>query len=98
MAVVSLSLHKSNLARRRAKQYRREIAECARWAVRNLDKPLAGYVVVLWTEDGEGTAFWEGSEGLGPVLLEDHVNTILRRSVGKLDMKRLLNTEDPDRA
>ena len=98
MAVVSLSVHKNNLARRRAKQYRREIADCARWAVRNLDKPLAGYVVVLWTEDGEGTAFWEGSEGLGPVLLEDHVNTILRRSVGKLDMKRLLNTEDPDRA
>ena len=98
MAVVSLSVHKNNLARRRAKQYRREIAECARWAVRNLYKPLAGYVVVLWTEDGEGTAFWEGSEGLGPVLLEDHVNTILRRSFGKLDMKRLLNTEDPDRA
>ena len=98
MAVVSLSVHKNNLARRRGKQYRREIADCARWTVRNFDKPISGYVVVMWAGDAESIAFWEGSEDLGPVLMEDHVNTILRRAIAMRDAKRTLNIEDPDDA
>ena len=70
MAVVSLTAHKSNLARRRAKTYRREIADCARWSARNMDAPLAGYAVVMWTEEGESAAFWEGTEQLGPSCLK----------------------------
>ena len=92
---VSLTLHKTNQARRKAKQYRRDIADCGRWAARNFDSPLAGYAVIMWGTDGEGTAFWDGNELLGPVFLEDHVNTILRRTVARRVTRRLLDMDDP---
>ena len=96
--VVSLSVHKNNLARRRAKRYRREIADCGHWADRNFDAPISGYVVVMWTGDAEAIAFWDGTEALGPVFLEDHVNTILRRQVARKVTRGLLDMDDPDDA
>ncbi len=94
--VVSLSVHKNTLARRRAKRYRREIADCAYLAERNFDAPIAGYCVVMWTGDAEAVAFWDGTEALGPVFLEDHVNTILRRQVARKVTRCLLDMEEPD--
>ncbi len=94
--VVSLTAHKNSIARRRAKEYRLEIADCGRWAERNFDAPLAGYAVVMWTGDGEATAFWEGASELGPVFLEDHVNTIMRRTVARRVAKLILGGEPED--
>lgn len=92
--IVSLTAHKNNLSRKRAKEYREEIIDCARWPARNLTAPLAGYAVIMWAEDGEATAFWNGTEALGPNLIEDHVSTILRRTIAAKDTKAFMGIED----
>ena len=91
---VSLSLHRNNRARRQAKEIRRELRIIADNVPRTFTKPVTGYVCVLWSEDGEGTAYWMGGDELAPVMIEDHAMTIMRRKIAMKDTKHILEDED----
>jgi len=87
---VNFSLHKTNLARRRAKLVCRDIGRFVTDAQRCLGKEIAGYALVIWTEKGEAVADWVNGDALGGYPVEDFAKHMLARTKNKYDTERVL--------
>jgi len=95
---VSLALHKTNRARRRAKSVRRELRAFTGAAQRALGTNLTGYALVVWADDGRAIADWMGGVELKGYPVEDFARNMIVRTKNKQDAKDAIFGPDDDAA
>jgi hypothetical protein len=93
--VVSLTVHKTNLARRRQRQARHDVASAAkRLASRN--PGMVGYAVFVWREDGGGDVAWDCRDVVPCELLGDFCKRGVDRSLSRIDARDImLGADEP---
>ncbi len=91
---VSLSVHKTNRARRRAKIVRRDIRRFVTAAQRELGVGTAGYALVIWADDGRAVADWLNADPLKGYPVEDFARNMLSRSKTKQDVESVFGPDD----
>ncbi len=88
--LVSLSLHKTNRQRRRAKCVCKDIGRLVHEAQGEFGTDIAGYALVIWTEEGEALADWLNSAPLKGYPVEDFARHMLSRTKNIYDAQRVL--------
>jgi len=81
--VVSLTVHRNTLRRRRERQTSKDLVSDAKRLTRHKD--VAGYVVVSWNQDQDCDVEFVRSDNVSSNALPEFVRGALRRKISMMD-------------
>lgn len=90
---VNLSAHRNTLAKRKRREVRQDFLDAAK---SQLSGEIAGYAIVTWDQDWNGSAVWACNRTMPGDVMPEYVKRVIERCVGVNDIKNLLNPEKDD--